>query len=209
MKQLSFLVAVAAVLGAQSAQAKDLGQVGTVYEIAERDVLQDITSTLKKKQASGDLAKLQKDYAQRSLNSLEHPKPVAGLSTTFRQKSFWFDPTVVVEENIVDDSGRILVPAGTRKNPLDHVSFTRKWLFIDGEDERQIKMAKNAVEAMGDSVRVILTSGAPLELGRRWKWRVYFDQQGVLVERFGISHVPAWVEQDGKRLRITEVPPKS
>lgn len=196
-------------LGAQSAQAKDLGQVGTVYEIAERDVLQDITSTLKKKQASGDLAKLQKDYAQRSLNSLEHPKPVAGLSTTFRQKSFWFDPTVVVEENIVDDSGRILVPAGTRKNPLDHVSFTRKWLFIDGEDERQIKMAKNAVEAMGDSVRVILTSGAPLELGRRWKWRVYFDQQGVLVERFGISHVPAWVEQDGKRLRITEVPPKS
>lgn len=209
MRQLSFLVVCVALVAAQGAQAKDLGQVGTVYEIAERDVLQDITATLKKRQASGELARIQKDYARRSLNSLEHPKAVAGLSTTFRQKSFWFDPTVVVEENIVDDTGRILVPAGTRKNPLDHVSFTRKWLFIDGEDERQVKMAKSAVEAMGDSVRVILTSGAPLELGRRWKWRVYFDQQGVLVERFGISHVPAWVEQDGKRLRITEVPPKS
>lgn len=209
MKHLSFVVICAALVAAQSAQAKDLGQVGTVYEIAERDVLQDITATLKKRQASGEMAKFQKEYAQRSLNTLEHPKAVAGLSTTFRQKSFWFDPTVVVEENIVDETGRILVPAGTRKNPLDHVSFTRKWLFIDGEDERQVKMARSAVEAMGDSVRVILTSGAPLELGRRWKWRVYFDQQGVLVERFGIAHVPAWVEQDGKRLRITEVPPKS
>lgn len=190
------------------AQAKDLGRVGQTYPIAEVDVLQDITNTLKKKESTGELAKIQQESVKRSLNSLEHPAPVAGLGTTFKKKVFWFDPTIVVEENIVDDTGRILIPAGTRKNPLDHVSFTRKWLFIDGSDERQVKLAKASVESMGDRVRVILTSGAPLELSRRWKWPVYFDQKGVLVERFGISHVPAWIEQDGKRLRVTEAPPQ-
>ena len=204
-----FACAVAITFACDGPQAKDLGQIGTVYEIAESDVLQDLMATLKKKEASGELAKLQKESVQRSLNSLENPKAVAGLSTTFRQKTFYFDPTLVVEDNIVDETGRIVVPLGTRKNPLDYVSFRRKWLFIDGDDERQVKMGKTAIESMGDSVRVILTSGAPLALGRRWKWPVYFDQQGVLVNRLGISHVPAWVEQDAKRLRITEVPPKS
>ncbi|KGM38732.1 hypothetical protein JY96_21415 [Aquabacterium sp. NJ1] len=204
------IVAVAVLIVAQwscgQTQAKDLGRAGPVYEIAEPDLLQDITNTLKQKEATGELQKIQQEYSRRAMNVIEHPTPVSGLTTTFKKKVFWYDPTVVVEENIVDGRGAIIVPVGTRKNPLDYVTLKRKWLFIDGQDEKQVRLARAAVEDKGDAVRVVLTNGAPLELSRRWKWPVYFDQHGIYVSTFGITHVPAWVEQDGKRIRITEVP---
>ncbi len=37
------------------------------------------------------------------------------------------------------------------------------------------------------------------------KARLYFDQNGVITGKFGIGHVPATVEQEGKMLRIREV----
>ena len=41
---------------------------------------------------------------------------------------------------------------------------------------------------------------------RRWRRPVYYDQQGVLTTRLGIRQVPALVTQDGRRLRIDELP---
>jgi hypothetical protein len=37
---------------------------------------------------------------------------------------------------------------------------------------------------------------------------VYFDQRGLLTQRFGIRRVPATVRRDGNRLLIEEFPPK-
>jgi conjugal transfer pilus assembly protein TraW len=53
---------------------------------------------------------------------------------------------------------------------------------------------------------VILTGGSYLDLMRRWKRPVFFDQQGTLTDKLGIRHVPALVTQDGKRLKIEEIP---
>jgi conjugal transfer pilus assembly protein TraW len=55
-------------------------------------------------------------------------------------------------------------------------------------------------------LKVILTGGSYLDLMRRWKRPVFFDQQGTLTEKLGIRHVPALVTQDGKRLKIEEIP---
>ncbi|KXS30377.1 MAG: Type-F conjugative transfer system protein TraW, partial [Candidatus Gallionella acididurans] len=46
---------------------------------------------------------------------------------------------------------------------------------------------------------------APLDLMRKWKIQVFYDQGGTLTRRFGITHVPAIVRQEGKRLRIDEL----
>jgi conjugal transfer pilus assembly protein TraW len=37
------------------------------------------------------------------------------------------------------------------------------------------------------------------------KIRVYFDQGGALVRKFGISQVPAIVSQEGRMLKVNEV----
>jgi conjugal transfer pilus assembly protein TraW len=54
-------------------------------------------------------------------------------------------------------------------------------------------------------VKLILTGGSYLDLMRRWKLAVFYDQQGHLTTQLGIRHVPALVTQDGKRLRIDEL----
>ena len=38
-----------------------------------------------------------------------------------------------------------------------------------------------------------------------WHVLVYYDQQGLLTRRLGITQVPALVSQDGLRLRIDEL----
>ncbi|MBK8324891.1 MAG: hypothetical protein IPL06_20020 [Betaproteobacteria bacterium] len=58
--------------------------------------------------------------------------------------------------------------------------------------------------ARGEIVKPILVAGL-LDLIRRWKRPVFFDQGGALVARLGIRHVPALVSQDGLRLRVDEV----
>jgi conjugal transfer pilus assembly protein TraW len=206
MKRLGLAIILASMTFAGF--AKDLGQLGPVYPIGETSVLKDITDALKAKEASGELAQTQRKVQDMVKQAIEHPRAVMGLGTAKKEKVYWFDPSITVEENIVDATGRIVVPAGTTKNPLDIVRWDKRWLFIDGRDDRQVRLARSAVEEYGRQVKVILTAGAPLELSRKWKWPVYFDQRGMYVQHFGIGNVPAWVYQDGKKLRITEVPPK-
>ena len=55
-------------------------------------------------------------------------------------------------------------------------------------------------------MKPVLTAGSWLALMRRWKQPVYFDQHGQITARLGITRVPALVTQDGRRLRIDELP---
>ena len=56
--------------------------------------------------------------------------------------------------------------------------------------------------------RLIMVKGAPLDAMTRHQRRFYFDQAGRLTAKFGITHVPAVVEQAGRAMRITETPLK-
>jgi hypothetical protein len=71
-------------------------------------------------------------------------------------------------------------------------------LFIDARDTAQVKRASGILDERGGKLKVILTGGSYLDLMRRWKRPVFFDQQGTLTEKLGIRHVPALVTQDGK-----------
>ena len=54
-------------------------------------------------------------------------------------------------------------------------------------------------------VKPILVGGSYLDLMQSWRLPVYYDQQGLLTRRLGITQVPALVSQDGLRLRIDEL----
>jgi len=58
-----------------------------------------------------------------------------------------------------------------------------------------------------ERVYILLTNGAPLELMRRHKVEMFFDQDASLTTRFGITRVPSVVEREGRSLRISEVRP--
>ena len=196
---------VAALLLSTAAQAQDLGVIGPVYPIAEPSLLEVILAKLREADASGALARLQRETQANVARALEEPAPVARITKTTRARSFYYDPSIVVPYAITDADGSVIVAPGTKLNPLDTVSLSKSLLFIDARDAAQVDRARKLLDERGAKVKVILTGGSYLDLMRRWKRPVFFDQQGSLTERLGIRHVPAIVSQEGKRLRIDEV----
>jgi len=198
------LVALAA---ATCASAEDLGTVGPTYTIEEPHLLKAIERDLRTKEKSGELARLEQAAKQRIIDSIEHPPPLAGIGRTEKARSFYFDPSIVARENITDAKGNILVPAGTRANPLEVVSLSKHLLFFNGTDEQQVERARELIAHYQGKVKPILVAGSYLTLMRRWQLPVYFDQQGALTRKLGITQVPALVSQEGLQLRIDELAP--
>ena len=199
------LALVVAALLSFSAQAQDLGVIGPVYAIAEPSLLEVILAKLREAEATGALAKLHLEARTGITRGIENPAPIAKITKTSKARSFYFDPSIVVPAAITDADGKVLVAPGTRVNPLDTVSLSKQLLFIDARDAAQVGRAKALIDERGGKVKIILTGGSYLELMRRWKLPVFFDQQGQLTDKLGIRHVPALVTQEGKRLRIDEL----
>ena len=187
------------------ALALDLGRVGPVWPVAEPDLLALIQSRLEEKQKSGELARIQAEFAARSRRVIESPAPVAGLVRTRTPRSFLFDPTVTAPEPVRDHEGRVLVAAGTRVNPLDYVGLSQPLIFFDARDRVQTKAALALRQRHQGRAHLILTGGSFIDFMKRHDLRVYYDQQGLLVRRLGIRQVPALVTQEGRMLRIDEL----
>ncbi len=185
----------------------DLGVVGPTYEIAEPDLIEAIQTRLKQMEKSGELTRRQNEYRDKVIGGIEQPKAISGITTTQNPRTYFLDPTWTVDQDIRNAEGALLFARGLKVNPLDHVSFTRKLVFFDGRDRRQVAFAERALKSSASKDKPILVGGEPLKLMRAWKRTVFYDQGGALLRRLGIQQVPAIVSQDGKRLRIDEVRP--
>ena len=201
----ALLLAVAGTALTQPAHAQHLGVIGPVYPIAEPSLLALIQSKLRELAANGGLERLQRESQARIRRQIEEPAPVAGISRTATARSFHFDPSIEVPYPISDADGRLIVAPSTRVNPLDVVSLSRPLFFFDARDAEQVERARRELAEHRGQVKLILTGGSYLDLMRRWKQTVYYDQQGLLTTRLGIRQVPARVTQDGQRLRIDEL----
>ena len=194
---------------ASPALAGDLGTHGQTFDIAERDILEMISEQLKRAEASGRMGQLQDEFKRRVQAKVERPNPVPGLVRTVEPRSWLFDPSIIVPQDFSDHRGRVFASAGQRINPLERLpGFDRILIFLDGDDAAQVDWAVGQLREGGEHrVRLILTKGAPMELMRRRRVQFYFDQEAKLSTHFGIRQVPARVEKDGDKLRISEIRP--
>ncbi len=196
----------AATCWALGAQAANLGTIGPTYPVAEKNLLDVIMARLRAKEASGELKRHEQEARDRAAYAVNNPRPVDGLRRAQAARTFYFDPTFKLQSNVVDGTGAILFPAGTRKNPLEVVSLSKHLLFFDARDPGQVARARELIEHYQGKVKPILVGGSYLDLMKRWNKPVFYDQDGTLVRKFGIAAVPAIVSQEGQRLRIDEVP---
>ncbi len=175
---------------------------GQAWEISETDLLVYIKRKAVEFEKSGKLAKWQDDAEARARSYVETPNPVTGITNAIVESSRLFDPSITVRKDILDHQSRVITKAGTRVNPLDYLPLTTAMLFINGDDPAQVKWALG-VETKN---KIILTSGPVANLMRQHKRALYFDQKGLIADRFGITTVPATVTQEGRALRIREFP---
>lgn len=188
-----------------AALAGDLGTIGPTYSIQEPDMLEWIEKRVQAKVDSGEALRYQKEQAEKIMKKLENPEPLKSVSKATKNRTLFFDPTFTVEQNVLDDKGAILVPAGTTINPLDRVGLPRPLIFFDARDPSQVAFAKKFIDRHDGLAKPILVGGSYFELMKKWQTPVYFDQQSALIRKFGIRYVPAIVFQEGKRLRIDEI----
>jgi len=202
------LIALGGGIVCSNVRAESLGVLGPTYPIAEEHLLKMIETRLRAKEQSGELARIQEQIVARGKQAVLAPPPLQ-LPVVAVPRTFYVDPTYVLDRNIADGSGHLLFAAGTRANPLDIVSMSRRLFFFDGRDERQVAMAERLAKGETAKTKPVLVGGSYLDLMRRWKVPVYYDQRGVLVKRLRIERVPALVSQEGRRLRVDELVPDS
>lgn len=202
---LRLLVVAAALVASAHGRAVDLGTIGPLYPIAEPHLLDDIRQRLQEKERSGELKRLEQQARARGVNAVSHPKPVAGVRPAETARTFYFDPSFTLDRNVFDNKGQLLFAAGTRKNPLEVVALSKHLLFFDARDQRQVARARELIAFYQGRAKPILVGGSYLDLMKAWRLRVYYDQQGLLTRRLGITQVPAIVSQEGLRLRIDEL----
>jgi conjugal transfer pilus assembly protein TraW len=200
---ISFSFLSFAVAAAPPAAAKDYGQVGTVFPVIEPDLLRVIEAKLQKMQATGQIDALNQQMRTRTEAKVRRPTPVPGIEAATKPRSWMYDPSIVIDHDIRDHKGTLIAAAGKRINPLDFIVVSTPLVFIDGDDDAQVAWA---LKRYSDKAKLILVKGAPLELMTKRQRRFYFDQSGTLTTKFGITSVPAVVEQSGRELRITETP---
>ena len=182
--------------------AKGLEQLGETFSIAEEDLLKAIMNKLNYLEQTGELHQHQLYIQNKIKQRIE--EPVANkLPETVKQRKFYYDPTITVEEDLRDHKGNIFRRKGEKINPLNTYSFKTPWLFFDANSSKQKKFALQKLKLQ--KLKLILTRGKPLNLMQELIQPVYFDQFGWLIKKFNITQVPALVEQEGLKLKITEI----
>ena len=192
-------------LCSEIAFAKDLGIIGVTFEIREKNLLEEIQEKLQEAKKDGRLDKFQNGVKKQMLDQVNNPKPIVGITRATENRDWIFDPSVSWPDDLKDQNGKVFYRAGTKVNPLDKISLTKALIFIDGSDEEQVAWALNQHKTRKGRVKIILVKGKIIELMRTKKVRFYFDQNGLLVKKFSIRAVPAFVVQEGKSLKIKEV----
>ncbi len=182
--------------------AKDLGVRGTVWPVAEPDLLAQVEARLRAMEASGELDRMRGEALAAARRRVEAPGRVEGIVPARVHRTWLFDPSIEVERDIRAADGTLIAARGTRLNPLDAHGLARDLLFIDGGRPVEVSWALRHQRP----ARIVLLGGRPLDLMRAHRRPFFFDQGGRLSRRLGLRATPTVVAAEGSALRITEVP---
>ena len=122
----------------------------------------------------------------------------------------------IVEPNMLEEIYRVLnekeksgFTAKVQKEAIERskrsIENPRAVEGLARRDPAQVIKAIAIVKHYNGLVKPIMVAGPPLEMSRKWKTQVYFDQGGALVRKLGIQRVPSLVTQENKKLRIDEL----
>jgi conjugal transfer pilus assembly protein TraW len=196
-------VLLIALLTALPCSARDLGTHGRVYPLVEEDLVEVMMARAQAEVDSGQWARQIDEWRDQARARAARPKGIV-LPRAQQDRSFHYDPSIIVSHDIRDAAGVLIYPKGTQVNPLDYVSMTQGLILIDGDDPEQIDWMLGLEDLA--AFKVVLTNGPILDLMQRLNHRLFFDQHQRLVNKFGVKALPVRIYQDGARyLRVDEV----
>ncbi len=201
----SIFILILCVFITKTIYAYDLGVIGETYPILEMDFLDFIQSCIEEIQKNGQWQALQRHATQAAISYRDRPPQVADITRASVTKIWKYDPSITLDHDVISPDGKLIAVKGTRINPLNFIALTKPLIFYNGDDEDQVKWVLEQDRKLNGKDKLILVNGSVLNQEKKFKKPIYFDQSGKLTSRFGITHVPAKVEQDGLVLQISEI----
>lgn len=206
---ITLFISVLLIIGVAQAlpvASATIDKIGPTYAIAEENAIEAIQKKLTAMQQSGELAELEKKAQERMTQNALHLPAVEGLQKTTQAAVRYLEPSYTLPESVYDHEGQLIAPAGATVKPLEVTSIRHKMFFFDGRDPEQVQLAQKLAKAIGTDFMPILVAGEWAKLSGQLNQAVYFDQQGRMSRTYGLTHVPSLVSQEGKRLKIEELP---
>lgn len=196
-------IAIGSSLFSSPLLARDLGTFGPVFEVSEPSILDAIQGRLSAMEASGEMEQMRQDMEDRTRAYVNRPRPVSGLRKATEDRYYSVDLSITVERDIADHRGVVFARAGQVINPLHYSHFTKRIVLLDGDDPKQVAWAISHGTEI--DTLLVLTNGAPLELTRQHGRRFYFDQDGVITNRFNVMALPAEIIRGDEVMHVHEV----
>lgn len=180
--------------------AVDLGIVGAVYDISEKDILDEIEERAKKVNWKAMIDESAKNL-KATIGRIDRALPKAADNATYI-----IDLTMSLENPIYtrDRNGKpqVLYPKGYKFNALDYTKISKTYVFFDATRPEEIAWFKanyaNTVSAMP-----IITRGSALEFADEIKREVYLIDD-ELMRKFKLKATPTIVYQEKNMLRADE-----
>lgn len=205
MRLMRIIIVVMICLTITNLYANDLGVMGETYPIVEVDFMDFIQSRIQMMNQNDQWKQLQNRVQNDAMRYRDRPKKVDGISRAVETRNWQFDPSIVLQHDVTLPDGKLIALAGTRINPFDYISLSKILIFYNGDDTDQVNWVLEQTKKLNKRIKLILVNGSVLTQEKKIKQPIYFDQAGKITSRFGITHVPATVSQEGTILRITEV----
>lgn len=196
------LLAALFALSSFAATAKDYGVLGKTYPIKEQDLIEAMKQRMAEKVASGEIQRRMKEARGKGEGYVKRP---AGsyLPRAAAYSAVKIDVRYTLQQDIKDANNNVLFKKGTTINPLEIYPLQKGFCFINGDDEKQVKFARNKCHPNN---KIVLINGDYEAISQKLKIHIYFDQHGNLIKRFNITAVPTVIRQSGNYL-VKEVFP--
>ena len=198
-RQVLAVFLLSGVLFSTFCSAKDCGVIGPSYPILEESFL----GFIQKRLQSLDFTALQHRLQAKVSALLDRPE-ARSLPRALTTRSWLFDPSVVLGQDVTTVTGVLLLPQGSRINPLRSHRLSKALLFLNGDDAAQKQWALLQDRALHGKTVVILLGGSVEETEKYFRKSVYRDLRGKIAAGLGIRQLPVRVEQEGLFLRVTE-----
>lgn len=197
---LSLFIALAFIVASPyTGLCKNLGVIGNVYQIKEKDPI----PIMKERAAKIDWEKVKEGVVDRAKKRSFRPdNSTIMLPKADKNRKRVVDPTLELEWDIYGADGKVAYPKGTKINPGDYVRLSRTIVIIDASDPSQVDWF---VKRWGKSINVVLLVsdgdlvGVIEKLNRRVFWL-----NDLMVKRFQIEKVPSEIKQVGNLIEIEE-----
>lgn len=190
-----YLIIVMLLLPIGMSQAKDLGIVGKVYPVKERDALDELESRAARVDWKKHLSKIKPEKYR--------PDNAVSLPRASKTSARLVDMTYVLDMDVPDGKGGIIYPKGYSFNPLDYVPFRKIIVVINANDKDQIAWFKASDYARRYDVMLLITEGPYLDTGKSLGRPVFYADTRI-TSKFQLRVVPSVIRQSGRMMEVVE-----